>query len=171
MPDLARKSYFRQSSVSKIESGRRSVSSEEILYFSYVLDKPILYFFPEEFQEQINLDDLTILEQDLLNQARRLHLDDLRKLIAQARAIADFQSGNVSSATKDSIEKSKSDIISSYYSWERVMWQIQTDHKRVEIKILRKEFEDGDYKTLYEKGPFLADKILNLTALAIDRIK
>jgi len=88
--DLARKAYFRQSSISKIESGARSVSSEEILYFSYALDKPILYFFPEEFQEQINIEDLTILEQDLLAQARRLHLDDLRKLISQARAIADF---------------------------------------------------------------------------------
>ena len=88
--DLARKAYFRQSSISKIESGVRSVSSEEILYFCYALDKPILYFFPKEFQEQINLEDLTILEQDLLTQARRLHLDDLRKLISQARAIADF---------------------------------------------------------------------------------
>ena len=88
--DLARKANFRQSSISKIESGVRSVSSEEILYFSYALDKPILYFFPEEFQEQINLEDLTILEQDLLVQARRLHLDDLRKLISQARAVADF---------------------------------------------------------------------------------
>jgi len=88
--ELARKANFRQSSVSKIESGNRSVSSEEILYFSYALDKPILYFFPEEFQEKISLEDLTILEQDLLAQARRLHLDDLRKLIAQARAIADF---------------------------------------------------------------------------------
>ena len=88
--DLARKAYFRQSSISKIESGKRSVSAEEILYFSYAPDKPILYFFPEEFQDKISTEDLTILEQDLLAQARRLHLDDLRKLISQARAIADF---------------------------------------------------------------------------------
>jgi len=88
--DLARKAYFRQSSISKIESGVRSVSAEEILYFSYALDKPILYFFPEEFQDKINTEDLTILEQELLTQARRLHLDELRKLIAQARALADF---------------------------------------------------------------------------------
>ena len=88
--NLARKAYFRQPSISKIESGVRSVSAEEILYFSYALDKPILYFFPEEFQDKISTEDLTILEQELLAQARRLHLDDLRKLIAQARAIADF---------------------------------------------------------------------------------
>ena len=88
--DLARKAYFRQSSISKIESGLRAVSSEEILYLSYILDKPILYFYPEGFQEKINIENLTILEQELLTQARRLHLDDLRKLIAQARALADF---------------------------------------------------------------------------------
>ncbi len=88
--DLARKAYFRQSSISKIESGVRAVSAEEILYFSYALDKPILYFFPEEFREKINLEDLTMLEQELLSQARRLHIDDLRKLIAQARTVADF---------------------------------------------------------------------------------
>ena len=88
--DLSSKAYFRQSSISKIESGLRAVSYEEILYLSYALDKPILYFFPEELQEKINTEDLTILEQELLSQARRLHLDDLHKLIAQARAIADF---------------------------------------------------------------------------------
>lgn len=88
--DLARKAYFRQSSISKIESGLRAVSYEEILYLTYALDKPILYFFPEELQDKINPEDLTILEQELLSQARRLHLDDLHKLIAQTRAIADF---------------------------------------------------------------------------------
>ncbi len=31
-----------------------------------------------------------MLEQELLSQARRLHIDDLRKLIAQARTVADF---------------------------------------------------------------------------------
>lgn len=88
--DLARKAYFRQSSISKIESGVRAVSAEEILYFSYALDKPLLYFFPEEFQEKVNLEELTILEKELLSQAQRLHIDDLRKLIAQARTAADF---------------------------------------------------------------------------------
>ncbi len=88
--NLAKKSYFRQSSISKIESGVRSISAEEILYFSYALDKPILYFFPEEFQDKISTEDLTILEQELLTQAQRLNMDDLRKLIAQARALADF---------------------------------------------------------------------------------
>ena len=88
---LARKACFRQSSISKIESGIRSVSYEEILCFSFALDKPILYFFPEEFRENISIKDLTTLEQELLTQVRRLDKDDLRKLIAQARALADLE--------------------------------------------------------------------------------
>jgi len=79
-----------QAAVSQVEKGKRSVSAEEIPYFSYALDKLILYFFPEEFQDKISKEDLTILEQELLTQARRLKLDDLRKLIAHARALADF---------------------------------------------------------------------------------
>ena len=97
--DLARKAYFRQSSISKFESGVRSVSAEEILYFSYALDKPILYFFPEEFQDKISPEDLTILEKELLTQARRLNMDDLRKLIAQARALADFDAREIKNKT------------------------------------------------------------------------
>jgi hypothetical protein len=45
----------------------------------HVLDKPVLYFFPEEFQDKISIEDLTVLEQELLTQAQRLNMDDLHK--------------------------------------------------------------------------------------------
>ncbi len=89
--ELAERSYFRQSSISKIEAGIRSVSTEELLYLSYALDKPIGYFFPEEFIDKFDDDELSVLEKDLLIQARRLDNDDLEKLIAQARALAEFE--------------------------------------------------------------------------------
>jgi transcriptional regulator with XRE-family HTH domain len=88
--ELAEKAYFRQSSISKIETGTRSVLSEEILYLSYALNKPINYFFPKEFTHELGENELTQLEKELLMQARKLSRDDLRKLIAQARAIAEF---------------------------------------------------------------------------------
>jgi transcriptional regulator with XRE-family HTH domain len=88
--ELAEKAYLRQSSISKIEAGTRSVLSEEILYLSYALDKPINYFFPKEFTHELSENELTQLEKELLMQARKLSRDDLRKLIAQARAIAEF---------------------------------------------------------------------------------
>jgi transcriptional regulator with XRE-family HTH domain len=88
--ELAEKAYLRQSSISKIEAGLRSVLSEEILYLSYALDKPINYFFPEEFTHELSENELTQLEKELLMQTRKLSRGDLRKLIAQARAIAEF---------------------------------------------------------------------------------
>ena len=48
--ELAENAHFRQSSISKIESGARAVTSEEVLYLSYALKKPILDFFPDEFR-------------------------------------------------------------------------------------------------------------------------
>lgn len=89
--ELAQRAYFKQSSISKIETGMRQLAVEDILYLSYALDKPIRYFFPKEFTEEQGGEDLKILEEELLLQARRLSPDDLRKLIAQARALADFE--------------------------------------------------------------------------------
>lgn len=89
--ELAENAHFRQSSISKIESGVRAVTSEEILYLSYALHKPIPYFFPEEFREEFEEEELSPLQKELIIQARKLSRDDLRKLIAQAKALADFR--------------------------------------------------------------------------------
>lgn len=91
--DLAEKAYFRQASISQIEAGKRAVSASEVLYLSFALDKPILYFYPlEYFGIKYNSDqELSLLEQELLLQTRRLSHDDLRRLIAQARALADME--------------------------------------------------------------------------------
>jgi transcriptional regulator with XRE-family HTH domain len=95
--DLADKAYLKQSSVSRIEVGTRAVSAEEILYLSIALDKPMGYFFPKEFTEEfaetkgIGKDELSELEKEMLIHARQLSPDDLEKLIAQARALAEFR--------------------------------------------------------------------------------
>jgi|MTBAKSStandDraft_1061840.scaffolds.fasta_scaffold59030_3 hypothetical protein len=85
--------------------------------------------------------------------------------------LADFLSGNVSSATDYSIEKAKSSIISSFYAWERVVRQRLDASERIEIKSLRRNFEYGDQKFLYETGHDIGDKILEITDLVLDRIK
>ena len=43
-----------------------------------------------EFSEKLGEDELSVLEKELLIQVRQLSRDDLRKLIAQARALAEF---------------------------------------------------------------------------------
>lgn len=89
--DLANKAYFKQSSISKIESGNRAVSAEDILYLCYALNKPINYFFPKEFSEEFSEDDLTLLEKEFLLVIRQLSNKDIKKLIAQAKALIDYK--------------------------------------------------------------------------------
>ena len=69
----------------------RLCAANEIIYLSYALDKPILYFFPEEFVGKIPQQELSELERELLLHTRRLSRSDLRKLIAQAKALAEFE--------------------------------------------------------------------------------
>jgi transcriptional regulator with XRE-family HTH domain len=87
--ELAENAHFRQSSISKIESGIRAATSQEILYLSYALHKPLMYFFPEEFREEFEEEELTTLQKELILHACQLSRDDLRNLIAQVRAVAD----------------------------------------------------------------------------------
>lgn len=88
--ELAENTYLKQSTLSKIESGTREISAEDLLYFSYALDKPINYFFPKEFTQELGTSELLDLEEELLINARKLNRDDLRKLIAQIKAIANM---------------------------------------------------------------------------------
>ena len=90
--DLADATYLRQNSISRIENGTRSISTEELLYFSYALNKPISYFFPKEFRTELDESKLSEAEKEMLTQIRQLSQSDLKKLIAQARALAELTS-------------------------------------------------------------------------------
>jgi|SRR6266540_6190306 len=89
--ELAEKAYFKQSSISKIESGNRAVAAEDILYLCFALNKPISYFFPKEFSEEFGEEDLTPDEKEFLMIARQMKRSDLRKLMAQAKALIDYK--------------------------------------------------------------------------------
>lgn len=99
--EIANRAYLKQSSISKIENGTRAVSTEELLYISYALDKPIGYFFPKRFTIDPEESDLTILEKELLIQARQLGRDDLRRLIVQAKALAELGRKNSNNILDD----------------------------------------------------------------------
>lgn len=89
--ELAERTYFKQSSISKIEKGLRAITAEDLLYFSFALDKPIGYFFPPEIREGMGEDKLSVFEQELILYTRQLSDTDVRKLIAQARALVEFE--------------------------------------------------------------------------------
>ena len=89
--DLAWNAYFNQASISQIETGKRAVSAEEIVYLSNALNKPIQYFFSMDFLNPVNENSLSILEQELLVNARELSEVDLKKIIAQIKAISSIK--------------------------------------------------------------------------------
>jgi transcriptional regulator with XRE-family HTH domain len=89
--ELAQKAYFRQAAISQIESGKREVTSTDLFLLSYALNKPIIYFFPKRYVlQKEDEQSLTPLEQELLMHVRNLDDNDLRRLIAQARALVDL---------------------------------------------------------------------------------
>ena len=89
--ELAEKARFRQAAISQVETGKREVSSTDLLMLSQALNKPILYFFPEEYLwQKEDEQSLMPLEKELLMHIRKLDDDDLRRLIAQARALVDL---------------------------------------------------------------------------------
>jgi transcriptional regulator with XRE-family HTH domain len=88
--EFAKKAYINQAAISQIESGKRSVSSEEILYFSVAINKPISYFYSLPFLRHIDNSELSIIEEELLLYFKKLILDDQKKIIAQIKALVDM---------------------------------------------------------------------------------
>jgi len=55
-----------------------------------ILRKPIAYFFPGPYGEYLRQEELSLLEQELLLQIRKLDEDNLKRIIAQVRALVDI---------------------------------------------------------------------------------
>jgi transcriptional regulator with XRE-family HTH domain len=89
--ELAKEANFRQASISEIENGKREVTSSELVYFCYALNKPIIYFFPEFVQSDLNQRDLAPLLQELLLISKKLGDDDLKRLVVQAKALVELE--------------------------------------------------------------------------------
>jgi len=89
--DLSWRSYIPQSTLSKMENGKVEPSASEIVYLSNALSKPIEYFFPNQIIRHLkNIDVEDELLNELLLLGRKLDDDELRKIIAQIRAIINF---------------------------------------------------------------------------------
>jgi transcriptional regulator with XRE-family HTH domain len=96
--ELANAIYRRQASISDMENGKMDANITTLLMLSFVLKKPLSYFFPEGWISDLPPEKLSLDQQELLIQASRLDDDDIQRLIAQARALADL-------ADQESLEK------------------------------------------------------------------
>jgi transcriptional regulator with XRE-family HTH domain len=88
--ELAEKAYRRQATISDIENGKREATASEVVYLSFALGKPIGYFFPIFSKFNDDASKLTEQEQELLLHTRKLTNDDLRKIIAQVKALTEL---------------------------------------------------------------------------------
>lgn len=88
--ELAEKIYRRQAALSDMENGKMEPDASTLFILSFILNKPLSYFFPEPWKRGIKVDDLTELQTELLQQAKKLSDYDLKRLIAQAKALANL---------------------------------------------------------------------------------
>jgi transcriptional regulator with XRE-family HTH domain len=88
--DLARYAYCRRATISDIENGKTSIDAITLVLLANVLEKPISYFYPEQFFGNVELSEITSTEKELLIQVRRLSKDDQKKIIAQIKALGDL---------------------------------------------------------------------------------
>jgi len=73
-----------------MENGKMQPDAETLLFLAITLRKSISNFFPGYYGEKIRLENIDPLEQELHLHASSLSNGDLRRLIAQARALVDL---------------------------------------------------------------------------------
>ena len=88
--DLATLIYRRQAALSDMENGKMEPDATTLLLLSYCLNKPIGYFYPDPFKPDKVLENLPDEIKELIIQAKRLDPEDLKRLIAQTKVIADL---------------------------------------------------------------------------------
>lgn len=78
-----------------MENGKAEPSACEIVYLANALRKPIANFFPNQIVRHLKIEDM---EDELLNElimlGRKLHDNELIKIIAQIRAVIELNENN-----------------------------------------------------------------------------
>jgi len=86
--ELAERIYRRQAALSDMENGKMEPNASTLVYLAFNLNKPISYFFPEQFTPDRNLDEISDLEKEILIFINQLDKDDQVKILAQVRALS-----------------------------------------------------------------------------------
>ena len=88
--DLSSLIYRRQAALSSMENGLMQPDAETLLLLAYNLKKPISYFFPAPFKPDIDINELSEKEKELLFLSRQLLDEDLLRIIAQIKGLVNF---------------------------------------------------------------------------------
>ncbi|MHA1280750.1 MAG: helix-turn-helix domain-containing protein [Candidatus Helarchaeota archaeon] len=89
--ELASKIYRRQAALSEMENGKMEPSASTLMSLSYHLNKPISYYFPDQFALEKNLGELTDLEKEIIIYAKQLDRRDQVRILVQLKALSDLE--------------------------------------------------------------------------------
>ena len=92
--ELASKMYTRQATISDIERGKKWARSVDLVYFSNLLNKPILFFIPEKYRQRLKEEELDPAIQELVYVAKGLQPQDLNRIVIQAKALVKIKHRN-----------------------------------------------------------------------------
>lgn len=92
--ELAKQVYVRRATISDIETGKTDVDAVTLALLSHILNRPVTYFFPHYPFGNVEIGDLSHLEQELVLYIRRLSEEDIKKIIAQVKAVVNLQELN-----------------------------------------------------------------------------
>jgi len=88
---LAEKIYRKKMAVSEMENGKVEISAWTLPFLAQALNKPISYFFPPNAKRNLQPENLSELEQELLIHFLNIWDEHLQRVaIEQVKVIADF---------------------------------------------------------------------------------
>lgn len=89
--ELAKSIKKRQATVSDLENGKSLPTLETLTYLAITLKKPLLYFVGPKYQPMLQQhEELTVEEQEMLIQFRRLSKEHQKIALGQIRTMANI---------------------------------------------------------------------------------
>jgi len=90
--ELSEQIYKRRATVSDIENGKGEVDASTLALLAHILHKPLGYFYPPYIYKEIKQEDLSPLENELLNKFREIPNASLQEVaIQQVKMIGDYK--------------------------------------------------------------------------------
>lgn len=88
--ELAERIYRRQAALSDMENGKMEPNASTLVYLAFNLKKPISYFFPKQFSPEIDVTEMSTLENEILIYLKQLDERDLIRILAQVKVLSDL---------------------------------------------------------------------------------
>ena len=89
--ELAERIYRRQAALSDMENGKMEPNASTLVYLAFNLNKPITYFFPKPYNTDINQEELSELEKEIIIYIKKLNKGDQTRILAQIKAISEIE--------------------------------------------------------------------------------